>query len=60
MSDLLWTSVPGTDFPILLIVAVVALWLLVRNRATALASPSALDALIGRGEPVVLEFFGNT
>ena len=45
-----------------LIVAAIALggWLFLRTPATPLASVSSLDQLLGRGEPVVLEFFGNT
>ena len=45
-----------------LIVAAIALggWLYLRTPATPLASVSSLDHLLGRGEPVVLEFFGNT
>ena len=45
-----------------LIVAVILLggWLFLRTSATPLASVSSLDHLLGRGEPVVLEFFGNT
>ena len=35
-------------------------WLFLRTQATPLASVSSLDHLLGRGEPVVLEFFGNT
>ena len=44
------------------IVAAMALgaWLFLRTPATPLASVSSLDALLGRGEPVVLEFFANT
>ena len=43
-------------------VAVIALgaWLFLRTPATPLESVSSLDHLLGRGEPVVLEFFGNT
>lgn len=45
-----------------LIVAVIALggWLFLRTPATPLESVASLDQLLGRGEPVVLEFFGNT
>jgi len=35
-------------------------WLFLRTPATPLASVAALDSLLGQGEPVVLEFFGNT
>jgi hypothetical protein len=35
-------------------------WLFLRTPATPLASVSSLDDLLGRGEPVVLEFFANT
>ena len=34
-------------------------WLFLRTPATPLASVAALDSLL-EGEPVVLEFFGNT
>jgi hypothetical protein len=45
-----------------LIVAAIALgaWLFLRTPTTPLESVSSLDRLLGRGEPVVLEFFGNT
>jgi len=35
-------------------------WLFLRTPATPLASVASLDQLLGRGEPVVLEFFTNT
>jgi len=45
-----------------LIVAAIAFgaWLFLRTPGTPLASVSSLDHLLARGEPVVLEFFGNT
>lgn len=60
MSEWLWTSIPYTDVPIVLVVVLVGLWFVLRNRATDLGSASALDARIGQGRPVVLEFFSNT
>ena len=51
-------EIPVIDFPVLLIAALIALWLLVRNRQTPLER-GGLDAVIGRGDPVVLEFFGK-
>ena len=45
-----------------LIVAAIAAggWLFLYTPATPLASAASLDDLLGRGEPVVLEFFTNT
>lgn len=36
---------------------IVALFLLLRNRATRI---SGLDAIVGQGEPVIVEVFSNT
>ena len=35
-------------------------WLFLRTPTTPLESIASLDNLLGQGEPVVLEFFGNT
>ncbi len=45
-----------------LIVTAIALgaWIFLWTPATPLASVSSLDDLLGRGQPVVLEFFANT
>lgn len=51
-------EIPGIDVPVLLVAGLIGLWLLVRNRQTPIDS-GGLDAVIGRGEPVVLEFFGK-
>ncbi len=46
---------------LLIVAAIVAGgWFYLRTPATPLASVSALDQLVAQGEPVVLEFFGNT
>ena len=60
MGELLSTPIPGTDIPILLVAGLLGLWLFLRSRATELGSTSALDAMLGRGQPVVLQFFKNT
>lgn len=60
MSDLIWTPIPGTDLPILVVVAAIGLWLLLRQRTTELGPGEDLEALIGAGRPVVLQFFKNT
>ncbi|MFQ5610776.1 MAG: hypothetical protein ACE5H9_01435 [Anaerolineae bacterium] len=39
---------------------VVGAFLLLRTRATPLASIEDLSSMIGRGQPVVLEFYANT
>ena len=59
MNELFWTTVPFTPFPVVAVIAVVGLWAVLRNRATALASVEAFDAKIGHGQPVVVEFFSN-
>ena len=49
------------NLPLLLGTMVLAgLWLFLRTPATQLASASSLDGLLGQGEPIVLDFFGNT
>lgn len=60
IGELLRITVPYTDVPVIVPIALISLWLLLRSRATDLASSSALDKIIGRGRPVVLEFFKNT
>ena len=50
------------DNAVLLIAVTVVfgLWLFFRTPATELDSVASFDGLLARGEPVVLEFFGNT
>ncbi len=38
----------------------VAAFLFLHNRPTRLASLAELDALIGNGQPVIIEFYSNT
>lgn len=57
--DWLLIEIPVLDVPVLLIAGLIGLWLLIRNRETELGSSSELDAMIGGGEPLVLEFFGK-
>ncbi len=40
--------------------ALVGLWLLLRTHATKLGTGTTLGGLIGAGRPTVLEFFSNT
>jgi hypothetical protein len=46
----------------LLIAVAIALgvWFFLRTSATPLESVASLDALLKRGDPIVLEFFTNT
>lgn len=60
MGELLRTPIPYTDIPVLIPVVLLALWLLLRNRATDLGPGVGIDAVVGQGRPVVLEFFRNT
>ena len=60
VGELLSTPIPGTGIPVLLVVGLIGLWLLLRSKATELGSTSALNAMLGRGQPVVLQFFKNT
>ena len=60
MNEFFWTTVPYTDIPVVVVLFLAGLWFLLRNRATALGSSSELDSRIGRGNPVILEFFANT
>jgi hypothetical protein len=57
--DWLLIEIPVLDVPAVVVAGLVGLWLLVRNRATPLDSSAELDAVVGRGDPVVLEFFGK-
>ena len=45
---------------IIVAVALIGLWLIMRTRATKVGSGSTLGGLIGGGSPAVLEFFSNT
>jgi len=56
--DWLLVEVPVLDVPVILAVGLVGLWLLLRSRST-FESGSELDAAIGGGKPVVLNFFGK-
>lgn len=60
MGEILSTPIPGTDIPILLVAGLIGLWFLLRHKASDIGSTSALDAMLGRGQPVVLQFFKNT
>lgn len=42
------------------VVVMIGLWFTFRTSATQIAADSSLDDMLSRGEPVVLEFFGNT
>lgn len=57
--DWLLVEIPVIDVPVLLVVGLIGLWLLVRIRPAELGSTSELDAAIGQGEPVILDFFGK-
>ncbi len=46
--------------PLIIGALVLGVWLFLRTPTTPLASIEDLDALLSRGEPVVLEFFANT
>jgi len=47
-------------FRILFVGALIAGWLLLRTRATTLASASSIDDSLSSGQPVVMDFFSNT
>lgn len=57
--ELILTPIPGTDLPIVFVAGMTGLYLLLRTRATPIESRAGLDRTLGRGEPTVLEFFGN-
>jgi hypothetical protein len=57
--DLIFTPIPGTDLPILVVAGVIGLWLYLRSKSNV-ESTSALNAILGRGQPTVLQFFSNT
>ena len=57
--DWLLVEIPVIDVPVLLVAGLIGLWLLVRIRPTELEAEGGLDAAIGRGEPVILNFFGK-
>jgi len=58
MGEILRTPVPYTDIPILLPLVLFTIWLLLRGRATRLEA--GVDGVVGKGQPVILEFFSNT
>ena len=55
----LLVKIPVIDVPALFAVGLVGLWLLLRTRQTHLDPAVGLAGMLGRGEPTVLEFFGN-
>lgn len=57
--DWLLVEIPYLDIPVVVVVGVVGLWLLLRNRQTEFGSDAELEAAIGGGEPLVLDFFGK-
>ncbi len=47
--------------PMLIVFGVMlGIWFLLRSKASKLSSTSELESKIGRGSPIVLEFFSNT
>jgi len=48
------------NLSIIVAIALIGVWLLLRTRATKVGSGSTLGGLIGGGSPAVLEFFSNT
>lgn len=56
--DWLLVEIPVLDIPIVLVVLLVGVWMLLRSRST-FESGSELEAAMGDGEPVVLNFFGK-
>lgn len=57
--DWLLVEIPVLNIPVILVILLIGLWLVLRNRATPLDSPSELDRIVGQGEAVVLQFFGK-
>ena len=57
--DWLLIEIPVVDVPVILVAGLIGLWMLVRIRPTPLGSASELDEMIGRDEPLVLDFFGK-
>lgn len=45
---------------LLVVGLLVVAFLLLRNRPARVASLAELDALIGHGQPVIIEFYSNT
>ena len=45
---------------VIAIVIVASLWLALRTTATDFGPNSSFDKVLAQGEPVVVEFFGNT
>lgn len=46
--------------PLIVLAILVGAWLMLRTSATPVASVAELDALVAKGDSVVLEFFTNT
>jgi hypothetical protein len=45
---------------VMTVVIVAGLWLALRTTATEFGPDSSFDKVLAQGEPVVVEFFGNT
>ena len=44
----------------LFLVLLIAVFLMLRNRPTEVASLAGLEAMVGRGQPAIIEFYSNT
>jgi hypothetical protein len=45
---------------IVTVIIIVGAWFALRTTATEFGQDSSFDSLLAEGEPVVVEFFGNT
>ena len=60
MSRQLLDLLPDNPLPLVILVALIALWFFVfRQKATKLDSKAEFHEVIQGGQPVVLEFFSN-
>jgi hypothetical protein len=60
MNEQVMTFVRENGLFLAVLLGLVAAFVLLRTKGTQLASVNELDALLSKGQPVVVEFFSNT
>jgi hypothetical protein len=60
MSEQITTFVRENAFFLIVLLGLVGAFVLLRTKGTQLGSVDELDAMLGNGQPVIVEFFSNT
>jgi len=60
MNEQIMTFLRENGLFVALLLGMVAAFVLLRTKGTQLASVNELDALLAKGQPIVVEFFSNT